>query len=793
MQSFKNLSRVSLLAMAVAATSTVAPVGVPFLGVGVAEAAVVNNIVVNGATRIEDETVRDYLTIRPGRTFSAIDIDESLTTLYATGLFADVSIEQQGNTLVVNVQENPVINRISFEGNSRLNDQALQSVVRSSERSMLTRARVQSDAQNLLEAYRRSGRFRASVEPKIIERPNNRVDLVFEIEEGDKTGVARISFIGNQAFSDGYLRDQIQTRESGLLGWLRTTDVYDPDRLEVDQEALRQFYYQKGYADFRVVSAVADLDREQNIFYVTFTVDEGERYNFGDIEIDTSLSEIDPEAMRQFVQTRSGSTYNSLEVEKTLENLTLEVSKAGYAFAQVRPRGERDYDNKTVSITYLIEEGPRVYVERINVRGNDRTREYVIRREFDLAEGDAYNRILLDKAERRLRNTRYFEDVRITRQQGSAPDRVIINVDVVEQPTGEVSFGVGYSTSDGVIGDISISERNFLGRGQYVKAAVGGGTDNQKYEFKFIEPFFMGRRISAGLDVYRRVYDQNSTRAYEEQTTGGAFNFGLPLREDELTLNLFYKLFQRDLTRSDSTGLSDCAPGVSLGVCDSLGQYTTSLAGMSLVYNTLDNNLNPRDGTVATFEQEVAGLGGQSQYLRGQVKASTFAELYPEWGLVGFVQGSGGYIESIGNRLRVTDQFQGSPDRIRGFATNGYGPRDAVGGDALGGKYYVAGTLEGQFPFPVFPEELGLSGAVFADAGSLWGVDGDLSRAITTPVGDSPAGQIQSEDFELRASVGFGVLWQSPFGPLRADFAWPLLKNDVDETQVFKLSGGTSF
>ncbi|GHB35498.1 outer membrane protein assembly factor BamA [Pseudovibrio japonicus] len=793
MQSFKNLSRVSLLAMAVAATSTVAPVGVPFLGAGVAEAAVVNNIVVNGATRIEDETVRDYLTIRPGQTFSAIDIDESLTTLYATGLFADVSIEQQGNTLVVNVQENPVINRISFEGNSRLNDQALESVIRSSERSMLTRARVQSDAQNILEAYRRSGRFRASVEPKIIERPNNRVDLVFEIEEGDKTGVARISFIGNQAFSDGYLREQIQTRESGFLGWLRTTDVYDPDRLEVDQEALRQFYYQKGYADFRVVSAVADLDREQNIFYVTFTVDEGDRYNFGDIEIDTSLSAIDPEAMRQYVQTKPGSTYNSLEVEKTLENLTLEVSKAGYAFAQVRPRGERDYEHKTVSITYLIEEGPRVYVERINVRGNDRTREYVIRREFDLAEGDAYNRILLDKAERRLRNTRYFEDVRITRQQGSAPDRVIINVDVVEQPTGEVSFGVGYSTSDGVIGDISISERNFLGRGQYVKAAVGGGTDNQKYEFQFIEPFFMGRRISAGLDVYRRVYEQNSTRAYDEQTTGGGFNFGLPLREDELTLNLFYKLFQRDLTRSDSTDIGNCAAGVSLGICDSLGQYTTSLVGTSLVYNTLDNNLNPRDGVIATVEQEFAGVGGQSQYLRGQVKASAFEELYPEWGLVGFVQGSGGYIEAVGNRLRVTDQFQGSPDRIRGFATNGYGPRDAVGGDAIGGKYYVAGTVEGQFPFPVVPEELGLSGAVFADAGSLWGVDGDLARAITTPTANSPAGSIQSEDFELRASVGFGVLWQSPFGPLRADFAWPLLKNDVDETQVFKLSGGTSF
>ncbi|WP_310619867.1 outer membrane protein assembly factor BamA [Flexibacterium corallicola] len=787
MQRIKSLSRVSLMALAISGAGAVVPTGTPGLGASSAQAAVVSRIEVRGTTRIEEETVRSYLTIRPGRSFSAVDIDESLTTLYATGLFADVTIDQRGSTLIVDVVENPVIGQVSFEGNKKLNDEALKSVVRSTERSMLTRARVQSDVQNLLEAYRRSGRYRASVEPKIIERSNNRVDLVFEIDEDEKTGVARISFIGNKAFSDGRLRDQIKTRESGLLSWLRSTDVYDPDRLDVDQELLRQYYYQHGYADFRIVSAVADLDREQNIFYVTITVDEGEKYTYGDINVDTSLSAVDPEAMRKFVRTDSGDTYNSLEVEKTLEDLTIEVSKAGYAFAQIRPRGERDYENKTISLTYFIEEGPRVYVERINVRGNDRTRGFVIRREFDIAEGDAYNRVLLDKAERRLKNTRYFESVRISRQQGSAPDKVIINVDVVEQSTGEIGFGLGYSTSDGVIGDLSITEKNFLGRGQFVRAAIGGGSSTQSYEFKFVEPFFMGRRISAGVDAYRKVYDENDTRAYEEVTTGGGVNFGLPLREDELTLNLFYKIYDTDLTREDSSSVNDCDPDVSFAVCDSLGNYLTSLAGYSLVYNQLDNTLNPRDGFYAKWDQQIAGIAGDSQYIKTVAEGRAFKELVPSIGLLGLAKIKGGNITSIGNRLRVSDQFQGSQSLIRGFETNGYGPRDADG-DALGGTSFVAATAELQAPFPLVPQELGLTAAAFADVGSLWGLDSELRDVI-----ENNGGIIESEDFELRASVGVGVLWQSPFGPLRADFAWPLLKDDADRTQVFKLSGGTNF
>lgn len=777
MHILSKLFRVSVVALALVGASAVAP-GEVF--VDRAEAAVVRAVVVRGNTRVEDETVRSYVTIKPGRPYGAADVDESIKTLFATGLFADVDIVSQGSNLIVTVTENPIINRISFEGNKKLSDEALGGVVQSKSRAVLTRARIQSDVQRILEAYRRSGRFRASVEPKIIDRTNNRADLVFEINEGDKTGVERITFIGNKNFSDGRLRDVIRTRESGFLSWLRTTDIYDPDRLNADQELLRRFYFNHGYADFRIVSAVADLDREQNVFYVTFTVEEGEQYTFGDVNVQSSLSAVDPETLRSHVRTDPGDTYSSELVEKSLEDLTIEAANRGYAFAQVRPRGDRDFENRTISISYYVEEGPRVYVERINIRGNDRTREYVIRREFDIAEGDAFNRVLLDKAERRLKNLKFFKEVRISSERGSAPDRVIVNVDVEEQSTGEVSFGVGYSTSDGVIGDVSISEKNFLGRGQYVRIGVGGGADKQTYDFSFIEPYFLGRRISLSLDAYQHVYDENSSRDYSQRDTGGGFGFGLPLRDDELRLNLFYKIYETKISGVDTTD--------SLALQDAAGTRLTSLVGYSLVYDTLDDRTNPRDGVFAKFQQEFAGVGGDTSFLKTTVEARYYRELVPDWGLVGMVKGKAGHITGIGQRLRITDQFFIGGETIRGFESGGIGPRDggSAGREALGGRYYVAGTVEAMFPFPFIPEEFGLGGAVFADAGSLW----DTDPASTTGQGVT---SILSNDFDLRASVGFGITWKSPFGPLRADIAVPLVKNSADETQIFRIGGGTRF
>ncbi|WP_425280916.1 outer membrane protein assembly factor BamA [Roseibium denhamense] len=781
------------MAAAVFSTGSLLPASFgPVGGATQAEAAVARNIEVRGTSRIDADTVIGYMTIVPGRSYSAFDVDESLKALYATGLFETVEITPRGSTVIVTVSESPIINRVSFEGNRRIKDDALGTAVRSQPRTSLSRARVQTDVQNILESYRRSGRFGASVEPKIIDRGQGRVDLVFEINEGQKTGVERISFIGNSAFSDGRLRDVIRTRESGLLSWLRSTDTYDPDRLAADEELLRQYYNRKGYADFRIVSVSADLDREQNIFYVTFTVDEGEKYEIGDVEVVSTISDVDPEELRKLLRTRPGQTFNSLRVEQTVEDITLRVSEEGYAFARVRPRGARNYDDNTISLIYYVEEGARTYIERMNVIGNDRTREYVIRREFDIAEGDAFNRALVDKATRRLRNLGYFERVDVTTQQGSAPDRVIVNVRVEEKPTGELSFGVGYSTVDGIVGDVSITEKNFLGRGQFVKLGAGGGADSQKYEFRFIEPFFMGRRIALDLDLYRRVNDANDYRSFDQKVTGGGFGFTLPLREDELTLRLFYNIFQEDNEDPDgnSTGINNCDTSeLSLAVCDSLGTYLTSLVGYELKYNTLDRFINPTDGYYLSFEQQFAGVGGDSYYVKTEAQARAYKEILADYGVVGSLSVRGGNIMALGDeRLRVSEQFMLGGNLVRGFENQGIGPRDSATDDALGGRFYFAASAETQFPFPVLPKEFGLSGAVFADAGSLWDADSDLVNLV-----EGGTSTVESNDLAIRASVGAGIRWQSPFGPLRADFAYPLAKEDADKTQVFRLSGGTRF
>ncbi|MEW5421032.1 outer membrane protein assembly factor BamA [Amorphus sp. 3PC139-8] len=786
MHATPDLIRKITLALALFVIAAVAaPMG-SLVSATPAEAAVVRSIDVEGNTRIDPETVRAYLTIKPGQSFGPSDIDQSIESLFATGLFADVQIVQRGSTLVVTVRENPIINRVNFEGNRGLSDETLAGVVQSKERSVLTRARVQSDVERILETYRRRGNYQASVEPKIIDLQQNRVDLVFEINEGGKTEVARITFIGNDHFSDGRLRDVIKTRQSGYLGWLRTTDTYDPDRFAADQELLRRFYYNHGYADFRIISSVADFDRERNTFFITYTVEEGPQYRFGDIDIDTTLSSLDPEKMRGDLETRSGRVYSSELVEKSLENLTIAASGKGYPFAQVRPRGQRDFENHTISISYQIDEGPRAYIERINIIGNTSTRDYVIRREFDIVEGDAYNRVLVDRAERRLNQLGFFETVRIATEQGSSPDRVIVNVYVEEKPTGKVSFGVGYSSSDGIIGDVSIEERNFLGRGQYVKFLVGGGENSTNVEFSFTEPFFLGRRIAAGFDVYNRTDDADSTQSYDQTLTGGTLRFGFPLNDDT-TLQPFYKIYNRDIDIPDFTTEQNCFQNqnyISDAVCQSQGSKLTSMIGASLIYNTLDNQNFPRDGIYAKFTQEFAGVGGDTHFTRTNAEARFYKEIVPAWGVVGSVRGQGGIIEPTKDGLDLQDQYFIGGSVIRGFDTSGIGPRDANTGDALGGRYYIAGSVEATFPLPLIPEEIGFSGAVFSDAGSLWGVDPD----------DVPSGvNVVSDDFDLRWTAGFGILWNSPLGPLRADFAWPIVKNDADETQVFRIGGGTRF
>lgn len=774
------------IALAVALSTVPAAVApqLPLLGAPGARADTVGRIVVNGASRIDTETVQAYLTIKPGRPFTAADLDESLKALYATGLFRDVKISQQGGTLVVNVVENPIINEVAFEGNKRLSSETLQGIVESKSRSVLTTARVQADVQRIIDAYRSNGRFRATVTPKIIELPQNRVNLVFEINEGDKTGVSRITFVGNHAFSDRRLLDVIRTRESGLLGWLRTTDTYDPERLSADEELLRQFYFNHGYADFRVVSSTAELDRERNTFFITFTVDEGPLYRFGDVAVESSLKSLDTKRLMGVVETQQGSVYNAALVEKSIENLTIEASKDGYAFAQVRPRGDRNYENHTISVTYALDEGPRAYIERINIRGNTRTRDYVIRRAFDVVEGDAYNRVLIDRAQRRLNDLGFFKTVNITTEPGAEPDRVIVNVDVEEQSTGEISFGVGYSTSDGVIGDVSITEKNFLGRGQYVRVAVGGGGSSQTADLSFTEPYFLGRRIAAGFDLYARNLDTTSYRTYEQKTYGGDIRFNFPITE-AFNTGVYYRLDNNDISVSNDYGQ------ISSAIMEAQGTTITSLVGMTFVYNKLDSSTNPQDGYYAKLVQEFAGVGGDSKFSKTGIDARYYQSLYADWGLLGMLRAQGGVIQGLGGwDLNVTQQYFVGGDIIRGFADSGIGPRDKSTGDALGGQYFWAVSAEVDAPLPYVPQELGLSWAAFSDAGSLWDVADGINGAYVWP---SPVTVVEGNDMSVRWTAGFGIRWQSPFGPLRADFAWPIVKEDFDKTEVFRLSGGTRF
>lgn len=761
---------------------------------GVAQAQTVSSIRVEGNTRIDRETIISYLTIQRGSRASASSIDESIRELFATGLFEDVSMRVSGGTLIVAVKENPIINTVNFEGNKTLKDNALQQVVTSKVRSSLTRSAVETDVQRILESYRRFGRFDAVVEVKVVDQPQNRVDLIFEIFEGGKTTISDIAFIGNESFGEGRLRSLIRLKETGFLGFIRTTNIYDPDRLASSRDALRQFYLDNGFADFQIVSAVADLDRDRNQFFVTFTLDEGERYRFGDIEVESSISELDPEALRRMLSTKSGKIYNASLVDQSIQDVTIALAEAGYAFAQVRPRGERDPDSNTISVTYLVDEGPRVFIERINIIGNERTRDYVIRREFDFAEGDAFNRALIDRAEKRLRNLDYFDSIDITTEQGSEPDRVVLNVRLVEKGTGSLSVGAGYSTADGIIADISLSERNFLGRGQYVSASVSGGVSSRNFTFSFTEPYFLGRRISAGFDVFNTSNEgDDDTQNYDFDSSGGGIRFGFPITE-AITIRTGYNLKAEEISNAPTTA------SAAILQAQAQGQQITSSVSVDFIYNTIDNMTNPSHGEYFSLRQEVAGLGGDTAYYKAEADARIYRELYPAWDLVGFLRARGGAIEGYnGKSVQLLDSYFIGGSTVRGFESSGIGPYDANSGDRLGAKYYVGGTAELQMPMPFIPDEFGLKIAGFVDVGTAFGTDfsnvdnngdGDFIDAAT----DTTSADILVQDFAgIRSSVGAGVLWASPFGLLRIDAAYVIDSQTGDEQQTIRFGTGRQF
>lgn len=756
-----------------------------------AQGAVIQSIVVEGNRRVEPETVRSYLTFSAGDNYDPAEVNQSLKTLFATGLFQDVRIRRQGSTIIVIVVENPIVNRVAFEGNSEIDDETLASEVQLKPRAVYTRARVQADVQRILALYRRQGSYAAQVDPKIINLDSNRIDVVFEINEGPTTKVRSINFIGNHAFSDSQLRYVITTTRTNWLSFLKNTNIYDPDRLNLDRELLRQFYLKNGYADARIVSATADLDRDGKGFFITFTIEEGERYEFGYIDIESALPSLDVGALRGVILTKPGRRYNAEKVEKTVEALTIKVSEQGYAFGQVRPRFDRDPATHTMNITYVIDEGPRVYIERINIVGNFRTEDKVIRRQFRLAEGDAYNRLLVEAARKRLRALGFFKSVDITTEPGSAPDRVILVVTVVEQPTGELSFGAGYSTTEGVIGDVSITERNLMGKGQYVRLGFSGSLERAQVDFSFTEPNFLDRNMAAGFDLFHKEVDLRDVASFRQRDTGGNLRVGFPIA-DNTQLGLRYRLQREEIY--------DPTSNASLAVKQAAeeGEVLVSSVGYTIAYDTRNLPQQPSSGIFASFSQDLAGLGGDVNYIRSVADARGYYPITNKITLVGRVQG--GVIEGWGDKeLRLTDLFFKGGETIRGFERAGYGPRDACESpttglrvpncrkDSLGGKLYWATTAEVRFPFPLLPDSLGMQGAVFVDAGSLW----DPSQSALDAVAEE--GSFIFDTSDVRLSTGFSIIWQSPLGPLRADIAEALLKADFDRTELFRFGASTNF
>jgi len=828
------------------------PVAATLAGLLVSSPAVaqtVSSIQVEGNRRVEVETIRSYFKPGPGGRLDQGSLDDGLKALIETGLFQDVKINQAGGHLVVTVIENPVIGRIAFEGNKKVKDEQLSSEIQSKPRGTLSRPMVQSDAQRIAEIYRRSGRYDVHVNPEIIEQPNNRVDLVFTITEGSKTGVRSVEFIGNNAYSSYRLKDIIKTHESNLLSFLGGGDVYDPDRVEADRDLIRRFYLKHGFADVQVVAALTEYDPEKKGFLVTFKIEEGQQYRVATVNFASSISTLDGNSLRSFSRVDVGSLYNAEALEKSVEEMQIEASRRGYAFAIVRPRGDRNFEAHTVSIVYAIDEGPRTYIERINVRGNTRTRDYVIRREFDISEGDAYNRALVDRAERRLKNLDFFKSVKVTTEPGSSSDRVILVVDLEEKSTGDFSVSGGYSTTDGALAEVSISERNFLGRGLFAKASVTYGQYARGYSLSFVEPYLLDYRVALGLDFFQRQQLANSFISYGTSTLGFSPRLGFALRED-LSLQVRYSIYQQKISLpgylancNNNQFLADgvtpnpafnpspafaAANGISLVSTNGLGCYIdgeaslpvrkelaggqtlTSAVGYSLDYNTLDNNKNPTDGLLIDFKQDFAGVGGDVTYLKSQIDAKYYTPLVSD--IVGLIHVQGGMLNKVGsNELRMLDQFQMGPNLVRGFAPNGIGPRDINPfgtGDALGGTKYWGASAELQMPFWFLPKEVGLKGAVYADAGGLLDYQGPTSWAFTNEVnlaGCIPAnpnppvssGTCTGLQFDngnvVRSSVGVGLIWASPFGPLRFDYAVPLTKGKYDRVQQFKFGGGTSF
>ncbi|SEQ87144.1 Beta-barrel assembly machine subunit BamA [Sphingobium sp. YR768] len=838
-----------------AATSSVAPQGT------------IRAITVNGTQRLEPDTVLSYTKLRVGQSYSQESLDQALRDLYETELFADVQIRNDNGSLTVELKENPVINRIVLEGNKRLKEDKIRPEIKLAPRQIYTRSKVRADVARIVELYRRQGRFAATIEPKMVQLDQNRVDIVFEISEGPKSKVRQINIIGNEKFKDGELRTQMVTKQSRWFRVFSSGTSYDPDRLAYDQQKLRQFYLTEGYADFRVISAVAELTPDKQDFIITYVVEEGDRYKFGDVKVESDIRDLSGDGLTKRLPMKKGDWYNAKLVEDTVDTLSETAGLFGYAFADVSPDFNREKESLTMGINFRIANAPRVYVERVDINGNTLTQDKVVRREFRLAEGDAFNSFLVKRSKDRINSLGFFQEkLDVEQKPGSAPDRIVLETNVQEKSTGELSLSAGYSSLERFIVSASITQRNFRGKGQELRTSVSYSYYSKSAEIGFTEPYFMDKSIAVGGDIYRR--DLNSFRylnnndrqtTYGQTTTGFQLRAGVPITE-YMSLALRYSLNYDDVTLDKSTYYTDgvCDPLLAgRYLCDAIGKRLTSSVGYSLIYDTRDNRIRATRGQNITLSQDFAGLGGDVKYVRTRLSASKFVPLGA--GFIFSLSGEGGYIHSLeGERrdsagdlvdaVRLTDRFFLGNPQIRGFDIRGIGPRvkryylqaqtdddgkvtyvrngsnNSVSDDALGGKIYYLARAEVEIPLGSGAREMGLRPSIFADVGAVGGLKnpgtnnfagyctvttGTTSTTVRAPsVGncDTPAvgstatyagGAFDEvylgDTLKPRLSVGFGVNWNSPFGPFRIDVAKALLKQSGDDTKLINFNVGTQF
>jgi len=828
---------------------------------------VIRTIAVAGAQRLEPETILSYIKMRPGQIYTAASADQVLVDLAGTELFADFTIANNNGNVVITVEENPVINRIVLEGNKRLKDDKILPEINLAPRQIFTRSKVRADVARIIELYKRQGRFAASVEPQMVRLDQNRVDVIFEISEGPKSKVRQINVIGNEAFSDGDLRGEMVTKETGLFRFLSSNTSYDPDRLAFDQQKLRQYYLTEGYADFRVVSAVAELTPDKRDFIITYVVEEGERYKFGNVGVVSQLRDFDSDRLTQSLGIESGDWYNAELVDDTIERLTATAGTYGYAFAQVRPQFVPDREALTMDVTFTLQDAPRVYVEAVEINGNTITLDKVIRREFRISEGDAFNSLQVKRSTARINSLGYFqENFEIDQVEGTTPDRIILQANVQEEPTGELSLSAGYSSLESFIFSASIRQNNFRGRGQTASASVNWSSYSRSGSLSFTEPYLFDKSIAAGIDIYRQDYNNGyynrDTATYESATTGIALRTGVPITE-YITAVARYSLAYEEITLDetsyfadfDGDGVTTCEPLLAgRYLCDAIGNRVKSILGLSLTRNTLDSRLRPTRGSTATVGVDIAGLGGETKYIRGRLNAAKYWPLGS--GFVGSISFEGGYIKAWGgDDILLTDRFFLGESQMRGFDIRGVGPRvvrrfyttdednnsilrsiddDNNQSDALGGNAYYLGRAELEIPLGSGARELGLRPSIFVDVGAVFNIqtpqtnsspfpdgifiprrDGDGNQLYLDSIDNvpttSPTASDGSDNTPLgstippfveefvgntakpRLSIGIGVNWNSPFGPFRIDFAHALLKERGDETKTFSFNVGTQF